>query len=246
MNIRKIIPNKLKLIINVLRGKYKYNQDGLASRHNCDFMKDEHFMYCYNSAVAKGLHVDDKIHWRVHVACWAALHAKNMDADFVECGVNKGFISKIIMDYIRFNEKQNKFYLLDTYEGLSEKYVTVGEKEKGIMNYKYLPCYDLVKEVFQNYENAIIIKGTVPDTLKEVKSNKIGYLYIDMNCIIPELEALEYFWPRMIKGGIILFDDYGWSLHIDQKMAFDKFAKEKGVEILSLPTGQGMMIKPWD
>jgi O-methyltransferase len=243
-NIRKYIPDKLKLIINVLRGKYGYNQDGLASRHNSDFMKDRHFMSCYNLAVKKNLHVDAKIHWRVHVACWAALHAKNLGGDFVECGVNKGFISRIIMEYINFKDVPSKFYLLDTFEGLDQKYVTSAEKKKGILDYNYKPCYEIVKDVFKDFKNVEIIKGRVPETLPLVKSKKIAYLYLDMNCLIPEIEALKYFWDSVMPGGIILFDDYGWALHIDQKLAFDKFAKGKGVEVLSLPTGQGMIVKP--
>jgi len=38
-------------------------------------------------------------------------------------------------------------------------------------------------------------------------------------------------------------DDYGFNLHIEQKIAFDKFALDKGVQILQLPTGQGVIFK---
>jgi len=39
-------------------------------------------------------------------------------------------------------------------------------------------------------------------------------------------------------------DDYGWSAYINQKKALDAFAKRKGVKILNLPTGQGLLLKP--
>jgi hypothetical protein len=42
----------------------------------------------------------------------------------------------------------------------------------------------------------------------------------------------------------MLLDDYGWDAHIYQKLAFDEFAKNKSVNILSLPTGQGVLMKP--
>jgi hypothetical protein len=41
----------------------------------------------------------------------------------------------------------------------------------------------------------------------------------------------------------MLLDDYGWKLHINQKHAFDAFAERHNVEILSLPTGQGLIMK---
>ena len=64
-----------------------------------------------------------------------------------------------------------------------------------------------------------------------------------MNCVRPEIAAAEFFWPKLVSGGIMLLDDYGFSAHIDQKDAFDLFAARIGVQILSLPTGQGLMIK---
>ena len=68
---------------------------------------------------------------------------------------------------------------------------------------------------------------------------KIAFLSIDMNCVEPEIAAAQYFWDRMVPGGAMLLDDYGHPLHINQKRAFDQFAREKGVEILHLPTERG-------
>jgi hypothetical protein len=65
-----------------------------------------------------------------------------------------------------------------------------------------------------------------------------------MNCVIPEIKAAEYFWDRMMSGGMILLDDYGWHGFEEQKKGFDKFAMERGVQVLTLPTGQGLIIKP--
>jgi O-methyltransferase len=89
-----------------------------------------------------------------------------------------------------------------------------------------------------------IIKGVVPDTLAQVKAEKICYLSIDMNNAAPEIAAAEHFWDRLVSGGIIILDDYGWAKQINQKIAFDKFADKRGVSPLSLPTGQALIIKP--
>ena len=64
-----------------------------------------------------------------------------------------------------------------------------------------------------------------------------------MNTIIPEISAAEYFWDKMVPGAIIVLDDYGWKGHESQKIGFDRFAKERDVMILSLPTGQGIIVK---
>jgi hypothetical protein len=60
----------------------------------------------------------------------------------------------------------------------------------------------------------------------------------------PKIAAAEYFWSRIVSGGVIILDDYGFPHHINQKLAFDQFAKERNVQILCLPTGQGIIFKP--
>jgi hypothetical protein len=206
-------------------------------------MKDERFITCYNSAVDAGLAICDKIHWRVHTLCWAALRGKELEGDFIECGVNRGFCSKVVMDYVGFKQLPKTFFLMDTYEGLSAKYSTEYELKANKWN-KYEPCYEEVKNTFKDYTNVKIIRGTIPDTLQEVTSEKIAYLSLDMNSVIPEIAAAEYFWNKLVPGAAIVLDDYGFVGLEEQKYAFNEFAKRKGIPILCLPTGQGLIIKP--
>jgi predicted O-methyltransferase YrrM len=65
-----------------------------------------------------------------------------------------------------------------------------------------------------------------------------------MNNTAPEIAAAEHLWDRLVPGGIIVLDDYGWRKQINQKIAFDRFADARKVNVLSLPTGQGLLIKP--
>lgn len=222
-----------------------YNQDGLISIHNCDFMKDENFIRAYQ----KGENLDSwwkgQIQWRVHILFWAVTRALQLEGDFVECGVNRGGFARSIIEYVDFGRiKDKKYYLLDTFEGLLEEYISAEEKAYGINEYEYAECYEEVKKTFGDYQNVVLVKGAVPDTLSEVKSEKVSFLSIDMNCVEPEIAAAEFFWDKLVSGAAIVLDDYGWAKHILQKKAFDKFAAEKGVPILSLPTGQGLILKP--
>ncbi len=113
------------------------------------------------------------------------------------------------------------------------------------MNYeKRGDIYEKVKETFKDF-NVKVIKGPVPETLSQVDSNKICFLSVDMNCVQPEVDTLNFFWDKMVKGGVIILDDYGYANSTnDQKAAHDEFAKSKGIKILSLPTCQGLIIKP--
>jgi len=89
-----------------------------------------------------------------------------------------------------------------------------------------------------------IVPGPVPDTLAKVTAERVAYLSIDMNMALPEIAAATHFWPRISPGGIVLLDDYNWMGHIHQKRAFDAFAAERGLRVMGLPTGQGIIVKP--
>ncbi|MBM3254639.1 MAG: hypothetical protein FJZ16_10320, partial [Candidatus Omnitrophica bacterium] len=123
---------KKSLNYRLVLGPLTYNEDGLATRHNCDFMKDERFVQAYNRGKNTGSWRGLDIHWRMHVLCWAANKAKSLEGDFVECGVNKGGFALMVMHYINFKALNKKFYLLDTFCGLSEKYITDEERKAGI------------------------------------------------------------------------------------------------------------------
>ncbi len=250
---KKILPNR---VFHSLRMLIKpesyfpldfvtYNQDGLATIHNCDFIDNEDFIRAYRAGEQLDSWWGGKIHWRVHVLFWAVTRAVNLEGDFVECGVNRGGFARSIIEYINFEQiPDKKYYLLDTFEGLVEKYISGEEREHGVDEYRYEDSYAEVKKTFADFENVVIVKGAVPDTLEQVKSEKVCFLSIDMNCVAPEIAAADFFWDKLVSGAAIVLDDYGWAKHIVQKRAFDEFAKRKGVTILSLPTGQGLILKP--
>lgn len=71
----------------LVQGPLTYNQDGLATRHNADFMRDPRFIEA-NRAAMVDCHPGTRIEWRIHVALWCATQALRLGGDFVECGVH--------------------------------------------------------------------------------------------------------------------------------------------------------------
>lgn len=229
--------------LRLLTAPLTYNQDGLATQHNCDFIRDTRFIEAYAQGKSTGSWGKSEIHWRAYICCWAADRARTREGDFVECGVNRGGLARTVMQYVDFKSLDKRFYLLDTFSGLVEKYITAEERQAGIQPGGYEECYDAVRETFRDLANVVVIRGAVPDTLPLVPSEKISYLSIDMNCAEPEIAAAEYFWDRLVSGAILIVDDYGWAGHGTQKRAFDDFARRRNVQVLSLPTGQGLVFR---
>jgi O-methyltransferase len=230
-------------------GPLQYNEDGLATKHSAAFVSEPRFAEAYRRGVATnhpwgpGLHIE----WRVYLPCWAASIATRLEGDFVECGVASGIVSAAVCYYVDFNKyPQKKFWLLDTFEGFPIEQVSDAELKAGIGRYAtaYNNTYDEVAQTFKDYPNVVLIKGRVPETLSQVTAAKIAYLMLDMNAAAPERAAIETFWDRIVPGGMILFDDYGWAEHVEQKRVLDEFVASKGLEIFSVPSGQGLLVKP--
>ncbi len=223
--------------------RFFYAEDGLISFKNCDFLDDPVFKASYERGQTAAGH-DYGWKWRVHVGLWAASQAVRLHGDFIECGVNRGFLSSAVMHHLCWNQLNKRFYLLDTFCGLDEDQLSNKEKSTVGKLYAeaYPDCYEQVKKNFAEFKNVRIIRGSIPGSLSCVDTDYVSYLSIDMNCVQPEISTLSFFWDKLIKGAIVLFDDYGHRGHEMQKYAIDAFVQSKGTQVLSLPTGQGLLL----
>ena len=216
--------------------------DGLTTEHASAFLDDPLFRRAYAAGEATGSWFGMDIRWRAYVVCWAARRGQFLGGDFVECGVNRGGYSRMLAEYVDLASMPGrKLYLIDTYRGLPEEF---DDSEYRHPPGTYTDCYDDVVRTFAPFPNAVIIRGAIPPVLAKVQPERVCYLSIDLNCVAPSIRAAEHFWPRMTGGAIMVLDDYGFLVYHDQKAAFDDFARSQGTEVLSLPTGQGLLIKP--
>lgn len=224
-----------------------YTEDILSTSANTNFMQDPKFIEAYNKCVeadnGRLLPNGYSIKWRIHTLIWASKYASKLEGDFVDFGGGFGLFSSAIYNYLEFNKMNKTYFLLDSFEGLEDKNLLPVER-RAFDNYKrFGNYYEEVKDKFKDYENMIIIPGYVPNTLEKLTTDKVSFVSIDFNCVEPEAAALHFIWDKVVKGGIIIFDDYGFPGHDPQKEAHDKFAEEKGCLIYNSPTGQGILIK---
>ncbi len=224
-----------------------YFSDKLMSLHRHMFMADPAFQRAYARGV-KALGGEDKYfwHWRVHVGLWAAASAARLPGDFVECGVNYGFMSSAIMEYLDWDKLGKMFYLLDTFSGCDPQFLTAAGIEENKRKQDagwYATSVEDVRANFSEWCNHRIIVGSIPDTLGQAITYRIAFLHIDLNSSAPEVAALRFFWPRLVPGALVLLDDYAYQGFGVSQLAMDVLAAELGVPIAALPTGQGLLIK---
>lgn len=234
----------------LVQGPLTYNQDGLATQHNADFMQEPRFAGAYRAGMENG-NPNTRIEWRVHVALWVATQAARLEGDFVECGVHTGILSGAVVTWLDFASlAPRRFFLFDTWAGIPVEQMSEAEKRSGVetMNRKYQngdQLYADVQKKFARWPNVVMARGRVPESLEAMRdSQRVAYASIDLNVTEAEMGAIDFLWPRMVPGGLVLLDDYGWAPHINQKHAWDEWATRHGVMILALPTGQGLILKP--
>jgi O-methyltransferase len=154
--------------------------------------------------------------------------------------VYKGFCSAFLADYLNFSAIAKSYYLYDTFAGIPEGFDT---EATGHPSLAEPGLYESVRDRFALYPNVHVVRGVVPETLHEIGPEKIAFLHLDMNSSKSEIAALEVLFDRVSPGGIIVFDDYGWSAYRAQQIVEDKFVQDRGYRILELPTGQGLLFK---
>jgi len=194
------------------------------------------------------IHNVDTLLWRHWIVSYATRHAvtftKTDTFNFVECGVGDGLTSYYTLQEIDTNSKtqnKSKLHLYDSWGPMKEDGLLKNESSS-IGRYSELELDNTKKNLKEFEKITFYHKGYIPDIFDidlETPSS-IVYLHIDLNSTTPTMDALKFFFPKLIPGGVILFDDYGWSNHKDTKHAIDDFFKDKPGILMQLPTAQAI------
>jgi hypothetical protein len=213
-----------------------HDEDGLRTRHARPFVDDARFQRAYARGVqAAGW--DYGIRWRVHTALWAAATAEPAGGAFVECGTARGVVAAAICTDLGWTTRP--FYLYDTYASGT---LDADGGQTGPPHPCYATDVESVRRTFAEWPGARLVVGRIPDSLAE-SPEQVAFLHVDLNAATAEEAAVRHFWPRLSRGAVMLFDDYGFAGHEAQRIAADRLGDELGYRILSLPTGQGLVVK---
>lgn len=150
------------------------------------------------------------------------------DGCVMECGVYKGGSAKF-MKNIMIQCKSNKVLrLFDTFAGMPS--VTEKDKHKE-GDFKDTDLKEVINYVGIENMYTIFHAGKIPDTFIDYKNLKIAFAHVDVDIYQSVWDCCEFIWPRLEKGGVIIFDDYGFESCPGAKEAVDKFF-DKNVKLL--------------
>jgi hypothetical protein len=163
---------------------------------------------------------------------------RELDGDMIEVGVYQGGSAKLISEV----KGDRKLFLLDTFIGLQE--LSDGDTHFGKKHWKKNEFDDtsleVVKDYLSSYNNIQIIKGEFSKTADSIRDSKFSFVHLDVDLYRSTIECLKFFYPRLVKGGIILVHDY----HSDGiQKAFKEFLQSNKVQLIELTGSQCMIIK---
>jgi hypothetical protein len=166
----------------------------------------------------------------------SVLATKNLLGDIAEVGVYKGGTARLLCEV----KEEKDLYLFDTFEGLPQSSDNDIFMQKGWLHDTNL---ESVKRYLSDFKNVHFLKGIFPETAKPISDKKFSFIHLDTNLYQSTLDALEFFWPRMITGGRIVSHDYNSSSMVGPKKAFKEFFRDNPEKIIDIADSQVMVIK---
>ena len=191
-----------------------------------------------------------KIQWNTRIdkyrlfSIWELMEqTKNLNGDIIEIGIWRGGSGCLIAKKAQLLKLNSRIFLCDTFTGL----VKSSNKDPYFKNNRLSDSgikivENLVKKL--NLKNIKIIKGIFPDkTGYKIKNKKFRFCHIDVDTYYSTKDCLNWIWERLVKGGVIVFDDYGYSITEGVTKIVNEHKNMKDRFFIYNLTGQAIMIK---
>ncbi len=184
------------------------------------------------------------------------LHSLSLEGARAECGVFQGlnalYVCRVAaLKWPGFTGAG--FHLVDSFEGFPEPrpedFIAVRRGKTGTAR---APAYrqgaaaaslEHVRRVLHDFPGIHFHPGFIPQILTRLPETPWAFVHIDVDLYQPTLESLEYFYPRMVKGGIVICDDYGSMLFPGARKAWDQYCNGHGMPFVVLETGQAVIVR---
>ncbi len=173
-----------------------------------------------------------------------------------ECGVFRGASALLLCHAARAHDAAyagQDLFLIDSYQGASES----GEQDlipvrAGDGSARMEPFFphrpgagwaDAVQATFREFPAARIVQGWVPQVLSQLPDRRWSFVHLEVDLYEPTLGALEYFYPRVNAGGVIITDDYGPIFTPGGRKAWQDFCTCRAIPYAVLSSGQAVIMK---
>ena len=190
-----------------------------------------HLPYLYRTPlIAYESHLYDAIDRLLEIAL---KETKDVKGNIIECGAERCGTSCLIAIHLKRNNIARKVFALDTFGEGFDKTELEKERQDGSTSadtsfFKHNSIAYVTKKIEKLglTDHVIPVKGRFSQTLPTVPG-PFSFAIIDCDLEKSTYECLEYVWPRISRGGLILIDDYANRNYKGVKKAVDRFLKQE-------------------
>ena len=197
--------------------KARYIADGVMSRHDMA------------SVVGPNPARND---YRFYLTKTFAQHAMKLEGLFVSLGVAQGDHALRILQEVK---PHNPFWLVDSFDG---------RRSAADPSFKegYVSDVMVIRDRFKAFSNVHILQGLVPQVLGKLPDGPIAWGHFNLTDPDSEIPAIEMLGPRLVRGGVVIVDNFGRASSSDeQRRGYLRAAEKIGLAMLVLPTGHGVI-----
>ena len=133
------------------------------------------------------------------------LKKEKVIGSFAELGVYKGDSANII----HLMDSTRNFHLFDTFEGFQQEDLDIETGKAATYtthNFADTSIERVKKKLIS--DKFFFHKGYFPDTTHDINDEKFALVNMDVDLYNPTKAGLEYFYPRLSPGGVIIVHDY--------------------------------------
>ena len=156
-----------------------------------------------------------------------------LGGDFAEVGVFEGASARLLAEV----KGANTLHLFDTFEGLPQPGHREGRFSKGMFDARI----DIVRQRLAPYDAIRFHQGLFPETAGPVAGRRFAFVHLDVDLESSTLASLDFFYERMVPGGIIVTHDFSTIPGVAR--AFERFLANRIEKVIELPTSQAFVIK---
>ncbi len=169
--------------------------------------------------------------------------AARVEGDVAECGAYKGASAFFLARHILRNRLNKKLCLFDSFEGLSSPSQKDGDWwRKGDLRSSADDLRTTLSPL-GDLPFVEIYKGWIPKRFPEVSDRRFCFAHIDVDLLKPTSDSMEFFYPRLVKGGMILLDDYGHESCPGVTEVVNQYMVDKPEPIINIASGGAFIIK---
>ena len=138
------------------------------------------------------------------------------EGNFAEGGVYKGGVAFFLAQHCK-----NEVHLFDTFVGIPNAVEELDNHLNG--DFADVTFFDECLNELVRRPTVIFHVGIFPSTAEDLDFEKFSFVHLDGDTYQTTIDGLNFFFPRMVKGGIIILDDYNWDMCPGVNKAVDEF-----------------------